>query len=171
MGLMDAINPEATTTIKIGDLYKILEAAAVQKTRANYLLNGVINEVPYKYIREVITGEKENEEADPVVVSAAIDIHASELARIVKREVIENTFGRKEDKAAGEDDDNHFTAEELERMSDDDLKNLAETLGVINIAGKSRDELIDAIKSISLDSIDEDEESEGADDEENTIHA
>ena len=50
MGLMDAFNPEATTTIKVGELYRLLEAAATNRVKADFLLNGVKSEVPYRYV-------------------------------------------------------------------------------------------------------------------------
>jgi len=95
---MDAFNPEATTEIKVGELYQMLQQAAENAQTAKFLLNGVKNEVPYKYIREVITGEKEPDATeDPVVMNANIEIHASELAKTIKKTIL--------DKAAGEDDE------------------------------------------------------------------
>lgn len=62
MGFMDAINPEATTTIKVSDLAAILKEAAEYKAMHKYLFNGIKAEVPHKYIREIVSGEKEGEE-------------------------------------------------------------------------------------------------------------
>lgn len=41
MGLMDAFNPEATTELKAGELYKMLQQAAENENTAKFLLNGV----------------------------------------------------------------------------------------------------------------------------------
>lgn len=62
MGFMDAINPEATTTIKVSDLAAILKEAAEYKAMYKYLFNGIKAEVPHKYIREIASGEKEGHE-------------------------------------------------------------------------------------------------------------
>ena len=69
MGLMDAFNPEATTELKVGELYRMLQQAAENETTAKFLMNGVKNEVPYRFIREVVTGEKEDDEKDPITIS------------------------------------------------------------------------------------------------------
>lgn len=91
MGLIDAINPDARVEIKVGDLYSVLDAAAVNGRTAKFLLNAVNCEVPYRYIREMITGEKETTEDgdDPVVMTAEIEIHASEVAAAIKRTVLQ----------------------------------------------------------------------------------
>lgn len=69
MGLMDAFNPEATTELKVGELYRMLQQAAENETTAKFLMNGVKNEVPYRFIREVVTGEKVDDEKDPITIS------------------------------------------------------------------------------------------------------
>lgn len=74
MGLMDAFNPEATTELKVGELYRMLQQAAENEATAKFLMNGVKNEVPYKYIREVVTGEKEDDEKDPITACGADDL-------------------------------------------------------------------------------------------------
>ena len=103
MGLMDAFNPEATTELKVGELFNLLNAAAKNEQTAKFLLNGVKNEVPYKYIREIVTGEKEPDESeDPVVMNANIEIHASEVARVIKKTILDNAAGSGEDPAAGD---------------------------------------------------------------------
>lgn len=91
MGLMDAINPDAKVELKVGDLYSVLDAAAVNGRTAKFLLNAVNCEVPYRYIREMITGEKETTEDgdDPVVMTAEIEIRASEVAAAIKRTVLQ----------------------------------------------------------------------------------
>jgi hypothetical protein len=134
MGLMDAFNPEATTTIKVGELYRLLEAAATNKVKADFLLNGVKSEVPYRYIREVVTGEKESDEKDPIVISVDHDAITGILENII---------------AAGQqDEDENFTKEELEEMDYDDLCDLADEMGVYVPRNKTNEELIDEILKI-----------------------
>lgn len=94
MGLMDAINAEATTTIKVGDLYRLLETAAGASQKAKYLYNGVQNGVPYRYIREVITGESEAPEKDnPLVARAEIEISAEEVGKVMKETILSEFEG------------------------------------------------------------------------------
>ncbi|MCM1218071.1 MAG: hypothetical protein NC548_26595 [Lachnospiraceae bacterium] len=61
MGLMDAFALDERVELKVGDLYKVLEAAAENHATAKHLLNAVNCEVPYNYIREVMTGKKEED--------------------------------------------------------------------------------------------------------------
>ena len=62
MGFMDAFTPETTIELKVSVLSEIIKEAAEHRAAANHLLNGVKNEVPHKYIREVISGEKEEKD-------------------------------------------------------------------------------------------------------------
>ena len=142
MGLMDAFNPEATTTIKVGELYRLLEAAATNKVKADFLLNGVKSEVPYRYIREVVTGEKENDGKDPIVISVDRDAITGILENII---------------AAGQQEEDVFTREELEEMDYDDLCDLADEMGVYVPRNKTNEELIDEILKIQEEAADEDD--------------
>ena len=38
MGLMDAFNPEATTELKVGELYRMLQQAAENESTAKFLM-------------------------------------------------------------------------------------------------------------------------------------
>ncbi|MBO4682191.1 MAG: hypothetical protein J5623_09940 [Clostridiales bacterium] len=100
MGLIDAINPDARVEIKVGDLYSVLDAAAVNGRTAKFLLNAVNCEVPYRYIREMITGEKETTEDgdDPVVTTATIEIHASEVASAIKKTILQDVGDKMQQK-------------------------------------------------------------------------
>lgn len=53
MGIMDAFNAEDRTQIKVSSLYAMLKEGA----KAEYLLNAVKCEVPYKYIVQMATGK------------------------------------------------------------------------------------------------------------------
>lgn len=59
MGLMDAFTTDAKAEFKVGELYDILRVAANNEKTAKFLMNAVECEVPYNYIREMITGKKE----------------------------------------------------------------------------------------------------------------
>ena len=151
MGLMDAFNPEATTELKVGELYKMLQQAAENAQTAKFLLNGVNNEVPYKYIREIITGEKEPDATeDPVVMNANIEIHVSEVARVIKKTIL--------DTAAGEDDfdplpfpevcktkEENDRYHELAQQTKTDLEHIAHDLGINNACYLSKEKILDLI--------------------------
>lgn len=59
MGLMDAFTADERVELKVGELYDVLRVAASNEKTAQFLKNAVECEVPYRYIREVITGKKE----------------------------------------------------------------------------------------------------------------
>jgi hypothetical protein len=112
----------------------LLETAATNKVKADFLLNGVKSEVPYRYIREVVTGEKESDEKDPIVISVDHDAITGILENII---------------AAGQQgEDENFTKEELEEMDYDDLCDLADEMGVYVPRNKTNEELIDEILKI-----------------------
>ena len=134
MGLMDAFNPEATTIIKVGELYRLLEAAATNKVKADFLLNGVKSEVPYRYIREVVAGEKESDEKDPIVISVDSEAITGILENIIAAG------------AAGQQDD-----EELEEMDYEDLCDLADEMGILSPRNKTHEEIIEMILKIEED--------------------
>ena len=100
MGLMDAINADARVELKVGDLYSVLDAAAVNGRTAKFLINAINCEVPYRYIREMLTGEKETTEDgdDPVVMTAEIEIKASEVAAAIKRTVLQEAGDKVKEK-------------------------------------------------------------------------
>lgn len=96
MGFMDAFTPETTIELKGSVLSEIIKEAAEHRAVANHLLNGVKNEVPHKYIREVIIGEKEEKDTkiDPVIASANVEINASEFAQAIKKIMLDGVTGK-----------------------------------------------------------------------------
>lgn len=56
MGLMDAITAEDRVQLKVSDLETLMKNAA----KADLIFNGIRAEVPHRYMREIITGKKEN---------------------------------------------------------------------------------------------------------------
>lgn len=59
MGLMDAITAEDRVQLKVSDLETLMKNAA----KADLIFNGIRAEVPHRYMREIVTGKKE-EDAD-----------------------------------------------------------------------------------------------------------
>lgn len=83
MGLMDAFVADAKVEFKVGDLYDILRVAASNEKTAQFLKNAIECEVPYNYIREVITGKKEEKkEFDGI----RVEIPSSILNEIAEEE-------------------------------------------------------------------------------------
>lgn len=89
--IVDLFKAETEIEIKAGELFGIMREAV----KAEFLMNAVQCEVPYKYIREMATGEKEEgDEGDPIVTTAQIEIHASEIAKTIKEHVLQETGDR-----------------------------------------------------------------------------
>lgn len=89
MGLMDTFVADAKVEFKVGDLYDILRVAASNEKTAQFLKNAIECEVPYNYIREVITGKKEKKkEIDGIRIEIPSDIldAAFEAAKEAARE-------------------------------------------------------------------------------------
>ena len=57
MGLMDAFNAEDRITLKVSDYAKVLK----EGVKADLMMNAVTCEVPYQYIREMVSGIKEED--------------------------------------------------------------------------------------------------------------
>ncbi len=85
MGLMDAFVADAKAEFKVGDIYDILRVAASNEKTAQFLKNAIECEVPYNYIREVITGKKEEKkEFDGIRVEIPSSI-LNEIAEEAKK--------------------------------------------------------------------------------------
>lgn len=92
MGLMDAFSADARVEFKVGELYDILRVAASNEKTAQFLKNAIECEVPYNYIREVITGKKEEKkEFDGIRVEIPSSIlnEITEEAKKAAREAAE----------------------------------------------------------------------------------
>ncbi len=111
MGLIDAIKEDARVELKVGDLYDILRAAADNHATAQYLLNAVKCEVPYNYIREIMTGKKEEAKAGVFCIEIPRDILDAAFEE-AKKAVREATA------AAGLEEDIAGMAEESEQQGD-----------------------------------------------------
>lgn len=60
MGIVDVFSSDGTVELKYGEFYKILK----ETTKADLLMNAVECEVPYRYIREMMTGKQVYEEKE-----------------------------------------------------------------------------------------------------------
>lgn len=69
MGLMDAFNAEDRITLKVSDYAKVLK----EGVKADLMMNAVTCEVPYQYIREMVTGIKEEDPEEKTPVDRLLD--------------------------------------------------------------------------------------------------
>ena len=69
MGLMDAFNAEDRITLKVSDYAKVLK----EGVKADLMMNAVTCEVPYQYIREMVTGIKEEDPKKETPVNRLLD--------------------------------------------------------------------------------------------------
>lgn len=60
MGIIDAFKPEDRTEITYSDFYSLIKQAA----QYEIVMNAVNCNMPHRYIREAMTGEKEEEVAE-----------------------------------------------------------------------------------------------------------
>ncbi len=74
MGLIDVFTADTRVELKVGDLYDVLRVAASNKKNAEHLMNAVKCEVPYRYIREIMTGKKEEEKTGALCIETSRDI-------------------------------------------------------------------------------------------------
>ena len=70
MGIMDAFNVEDRITVTVSKFGEMMKAAA----KADLLMNAVTCEVPYQYIRETMSGIKEENKIIPVPVDVLPDV-------------------------------------------------------------------------------------------------
>lgn len=57
MGLMDAITAEDRVQLKVSDLETLMKNAA----KAELIFNGIKADVPHRYMREIVSGKKEED--------------------------------------------------------------------------------------------------------------
>ena len=65
MGIADAFGREDRMEVKVASFIEMTQAAAEAEVKTKLLMNAVNCEVPYRYIREVMTGVSEEPKADP----------------------------------------------------------------------------------------------------------
>lgn len=89
MGIMDAFQPEDRTEITYSNFYNIIKQAA----RYEIVMNAVNCDVPHNYIRETMTGKKEeHKEEKPVMGVVNVNFDSEEFERIMDETIKEN-FG------------------------------------------------------------------------------
>ena len=105
MSLVDAFTKEDRTEVKFSQFFALVKQAAQHET----LMNAVNCDVPHRFIRETMTGKKEEvpeipekKEAVPGVVK--VDFDAEEFRKILQEATaeIEAKFGPAEDEAEQE---------------------------------------------------------------------
>lgn len=70
MGIMDAFKPEDRTEITFSNFYNLIKQAA----QYEIVMNAVNCDVPHRYIREAMTGEKEEEVAEMAQTAEGISM-------------------------------------------------------------------------------------------------
>lgn len=70
MGIMDAFKPEDRTEVTYSNFYNLIKQAA----QYEIVMNAVNCNVPHRYIREAMTGEKEEEVAEMAQTAEGISM-------------------------------------------------------------------------------------------------
>lgn len=65
MGIADAFSREDRIEVKVVSFIEMTQRAAKAEVMSEHLMNAVRCEVPYRYIREIMTGVTEAPVADP----------------------------------------------------------------------------------------------------------
>ena len=65
MGIADAFSREDRIEVKVVSFIEMTQRAAKAEVMSEHLMNAVKCEVPYRYIREIMTGVSEEPPADP----------------------------------------------------------------------------------------------------------
>lgn len=89
MGIMDAFKPEDRTEITYSNFYNLIKQAA----QYEIVINAVNCDVPHAYIRETMTGKKEEHKEEKTVIGAInVNFDSEEFKRITDETIKEN-FG------------------------------------------------------------------------------
>lgn len=96
MGIVDAFKPEDRTEITYSNFYNLIKQAA----QCEIVMNAVNCDVPHKYIRETMTGKKENTErkAETVQIPTNIIEAAALGVKDIPQALTEAAEKRKEQK-------------------------------------------------------------------------
>lgn len=70
MGIMDAFNAEDRITVTVSKFGEMMKAAV----KADLMMNAVNCEVPYQYIRETMTGVKEEDPEEETAMDRLLDV-------------------------------------------------------------------------------------------------
>lgn len=83
MGIMDAFKLEDRTEITYSNFYRLIKQAAQYEN----VMNAVNCNVPHRYIRETMTGKKEEREEEKLVM---VNFDSEEFKRIMDETIKEN---------------------------------------------------------------------------------
>lgn len=87
MGIMDAFKPEDRTEITYSNFYSLIKQAA----QYEIVMNAVDCNVPHRYIRETMTGKKEEyKEENPIMGVVNVNFDSEEFKRIMDETIKEN---------------------------------------------------------------------------------
>ena len=87
MGIMDAFKPEDRTEITYSNFYSLIKQAAQYEN----VMNAVNCNVPHRYIREIMTGKKEeHKEEKQVMGTVNVNFDSEEFKRIMDETIKEN---------------------------------------------------------------------------------
>ena len=95
MGIMDAFNAEDRITVTVSKFGEMMKAAV----KADLMMNAVNCEVPYQYIREMMTGKKEEDPEEETPMDRLIDVICDILD-----DAIMNGEEDKDESVCGDDD-------------------------------------------------------------------
>ena len=105
MSLADTFTKEDRTEVKFSQFFALVKQAAQYET----LMNAVNCDVPHRFIRETMTGKKEEvpeipEKKEAVLGVVKVDFDAEEFRQILQEATAENEekFGQTEDEAEQE---------------------------------------------------------------------
>lgn len=118
MSLVDAFAKEDRTEVKFSQFFALVKQAAQYET----LMNAVNCDVPHRFIRETMTGKKEEvpeipEKKETVLGVVKVDFDAEEFRKILQEATaeIEAKFGPAEDEAEQEATEQEQEATEQEQ--------------------------------------------------------
>lgn len=87
MGIMDAFKPEDRTEITYSNFYSLIK----QATQYEIVMNAVNCNVPHRYIREIMTGKKEEHKEEKQVMGVVnVNFNSEEFKRIMDETIKEN---------------------------------------------------------------------------------
>lgn len=105
MSLVDAFTKEDRTEVKFSQFFALVKQAAQYET----LMNAVNCDVPHRFIRETMTGKKEEvpeipEKKEAVLGFLKVDFDAEEFRQVLQEATAKNEakFGQTEDEAEQE---------------------------------------------------------------------
>lgn len=134
MSLVDAFTKEDRTEVKFSEFFALVKQAAQYET----VMNAVNCDVPHRFIRETMTGKKEEvpeitEKKETVLGVVKVDFDAEEFRQILQEATaeIEEKFGQTEDEAeqeqeAPEKEPTEVTAESILAAAEETTRTAAE---------------------------------------------